>query len=71
MSRKSDLDRRIQRLERQLEALQPAEPVPVHVRGMDGAIVPPLSEDERTGKRPCIIAQTVDGRDPNRKHKKV
>ena len=71
MSRKSDLDRRIQRLERQLEALQPAEPVPVHVRGMDGTITPPLTAEEREGRKACIIAQTVDGRDPNRKHKKV
>ena len=71
MSRKSDLDRRIQRLERQLEALQPAEPIPVHIRGMDGTITPPLTAEELASDKTIVIALVVDGRDPNRKHKKV
>ena len=64
MSRKSDLDRRIQRLERQLEALQPAEPIGVHIQAMDGTISPPLSADELAGRKTCIVAQVVDGRRP-------
>lgn len=59
------IDRKISRLERWLEASEPAEPVGVHVRGLDGEITPPLSTDEREGRKQCIVAQTVDGR---RKH---
>lgn len=65
MSRWTNIDRKIRRLEEQLEALTPAEPVGVHVKGLDGTITPPLSQAEREGKQPCIIAQTINGR---RKH---
>lgn len=62
MAKQWNLDQRIRKLERQLEAREPAEPVPVHVRGMDGTISPPLSADELAGRKACIIAQVVDGR---------
>lgn len=65
MSRKRDLDRRIRRLEEQLEMLSPAEPIPVHIRGIDGHIEPPLTAEELANEKTIVIAQVVDGR---RKH---
>ncbi len=57
-----DLEKRLKNLERWLDAVTPAESVQTHVRGLDGTITPPLSTDEREGRKPCIIAQAIDGR---------
>lgn len=68
MAKQWNLDQRIRKLERQLEALEPAESVQTHIQGQDGRIEPPLSEAEATGRKDCIICRVVDGRDPKRKH---
>lgn len=71
MAKQWNLDQRIKRLEERLKALEPAEPIGVHIQAMDGSISPPLSADELAGRKTCVVARVIDGRDPNRKHKKV